>query len=118
MIAPRVHARFALTLAAALFCVVPIHAQKATSFRTISGIVTDTSHEPLRGAAVELRDPASNALISRLTDTTGHYTFKRIDSNTDYTLRAVYRGHESRLHTISKFDSHLEKVIDFTIKPY
>ena len=106
-------------VAAALFCSIPLLAQQAApTVRTISGTVTDTSHEPLRGAAVELRNPATNAVTSRLTDASGRYTFKRLDGATDYTLRALYRGHESPSHSISKFDSHLDKVINFTIKPY
>jgi len=105
-------------VAAALFSSLALHAQQATTVRTISGIVTDTSHEPLRGAAVELRNPATNSVVSRLTDASGRYTFKRLDGATDYTLRALYRGHESHSHNISKFDSHLDKVVNFTIKPY
>ena len=111
-------ARLGFTFAAVLLCTASVRAQQPISLRTISGTVTDTSHEPLRGAAVELKNPATNAVVSRLTDAMGHYSFKRIDSNTDYTLRALYHGHESRTRSVSKFDSHLDKAIDFTIKPY
>jgi hypothetical protein len=108
-----------LTLAAAaLFCVLPLRAQQAPTHRDISGTVTDTSHEPLRGAVVELHNPATNAVISRLTDAAGHYDFKHLDGDTDFTVTAAYRGHTAHPHTISKFDSHLDAHLDFTIKTY
>jgi hypothetical protein len=104
--------------AAALFCFLPLHAQKAPTYRDISGTVTDTSHEPLRGAVVELHNPATNSVISRLTDDAGHYDFKHLDGDTDFTVTAAYRGHTAHPHTISKFDSHLDDRINFTIKTY
>ncbi len=87
------------------------------TYRDIHGTVTD-GHEPLRGAIVELHNPATNAVTSRLTDAAGHYEFKRQDGNTDFTLSATYRGHAAHPHNISKFDSHLDEAIDFTIKTF
>jgi hypothetical protein len=110
--------RTLLTLAAGVLFTFPLHAQQPIVYRTISGTVTDGSHEPLRGAAVELHNTASNAVTSRLTDADGHYTFKRLDGNADFTLRALYRGHESRIHTVGKFNNHMDMVVDFVIKSY
>jgi hypothetical protein len=73
---------------------------------------------PSPTAAVELHNTASNAVTSRLTDADGHYTFKRLDGNADFTLRALYRGHESRIHTVGKFNNHMDMVVDFVIKSY
>jgi hypothetical protein len=112
--------------AAALICLVPLHTSSlpaqvtmgdAHAFRDIHGTVTD-GHEPLRGAIVELHNPATNAVTSRLTDDAGHYEFKRQDGNTDFTLSATYRGHAAHPHTISKFNNHLDEAIDFTIKTF
>ena len=88
------------------------------SVRTLSGTVTDTGHEPIRGAIVELRNVTSKVLVSYLTDANGQYTFKRLDGNTDYDVHVVYRGHHSPLRSISKFDSHMSKVINFTVRTY
>lgn len=119
MTATSARTRNLLTLAAAaLLCVLPLRAQQAPTHRDISGTVTDTSHEPLRGAVVELHNPATNSVISRLTDAAGHYDFKHLDGNTDFTVTAAYRGHAGRPHSISKFDSHLDTHVDFAIKPY
>ncbi len=115
-----------LLVAAAFLCIAPqlpppLSAQvtmgDAHALRDIHGTVTD-GHEPLRGAVVELHNPATNAVISRLTDAAGHYEFKSQDGNTDFTLSASYRGHYAHPHNISKFDSQLDEQIDFTIKTF
>lgn len=117
-------ARTRLVLATAIlsitaFLASPANAQHPKStMRTLSGTVTDTSHEPLRGAVVQLQNPVNNSVETYLTDAEGHYTFKRLDSETDYSVWVVFRGHNSPHRAISKFDSHLAKVIDFSIKPY
>jgi len=98
----------------------PVAAQMPTqtTLRTLSGVVTDTNHEPIRGAVVELRDESSRALMTYITDASGTYNFKRLDGNTDYVVWVVFRGRHSPSHPISKFDSHMAKVINFTIRTY
>jgi len=98
----------------------PVAAQMPTqaSQRTLSGVVSDTNHEPIRGAVVELRDESSQALMTYITETNGTYNFKRLDGNTDYMVWVVFRGRHSPSHAISKFDSHMAKVINFTIRTY
>jgi hypothetical protein len=86
--------------------------------RTLSGVVTDGGHEPIRGAVVELRDDRNNEVVTYLTDTNGHYSFKRMDSGADYEVWVLFRGHRSPTHSISKFDSHLQKVIDFKVRTF
>jgi hypothetical protein len=117
--------RTRLTFATALLCLTaflpttPAKAQHPQStMRTLSGTVTDTSHEPLRGAVVQLQNPANNSVETYLTDAQGHYSFKRLSGDSDYSVWVVFRGHHSPSRSISKFDSHMAKVIDFTIKPY
>jgi hypothetical protein len=71
----------------------PVAAQMPTQAtqRTLSGIVTDTNHEPIRGAVVELRNESSDALMTYITEANGTYNFKRLDGNTDYTVWVVFR---------------------------
>ncbi|MDQ2765242.1 MAG: carboxypeptidase-like regulatory domain-containing protein [Pseudomonadota bacterium] len=99
---------------------VPIAAQMPTqaTMRSLNGTVTDAGHEPIRGAIVELRNESSHALVTYITETNGSYNFKRLDGNTDYVVWVVYRGKHSTTHTISKFDSHMDKVIDFTVQTF
>ena len=98
----------------------PSHAQDLSqpTIRTLNGTVTDTSHEPIRGAVVELRNSKSAEVLSYLTDASGQYNFKRLDGNPDYDVWVLYRGRRSPTRSISKFDSHMAKVIDFTIRTY
>jgi len=99
---------------------IPLAAQMPTqaTMRSLSGTVTDEGHEPIRGAVVELRNESSQALVTFITEPNGSYNFKRLDGNADYVVWVVFRGKHSATHTISKFDSHMEKVIDFTVKTY
>ena len=86
--------------------------------RNLSGIVTGGSREPIRGAVVELRDDKTNEVVTYLTDATGRYNFKRLDGGTDYEVWVLFRGHRSPTHSISKFDNHLQKVIDFRVRTF
>lgn len=115
-------------LTAAVLCVaagimlptLPSHAQVPAqpTVRTLSGSVTDPNHEPIRGAVVELRNNKSNEVISYLTDTSGHYNFKRLDGNTDYDVWVLFRGRRTTTRSISKFDNHMAKVLNFTLRTY
>lgn len=108
------------TVAGAMLLALPASAQMSStpSVRTLSGTVTDSSHEPIRGAVVELRNATSNQMTSYLTDANGHYNFKRLNGNADYDVRVIFRGRHSSTRDISKFDSHMVKVINFTLRTY
>jgi hypothetical protein len=86
--------------------------------RSLSGIITDSGHEPIRNAVVELRNINSGEVVTFITDGSGRYDFKRLDGNTDYEVWVLFRGKRSVTHSISKFDSHMTKVIDFTVRTY
>ncbi len=92
-------------------------AQETQAMRNLSGRVTD-GHEPLQGAVVQLQDPNNNSIVTYLSDPDGSYHFKRLNGSTDFNVWADYHGHRSAVHAISKFDSHMEKVINLTIKTY
>jgi hypothetical protein len=110
--------RIVLTLALLCAATFAYAQMKAATTRTISGTITDNSHEPLRGAVVELENPASHEILSFLTQDDGRYVFKRIDSHTDFQLWATFRGHKSPTRSISMFDSHLNKVINIVCKTF
>jgi hypothetical protein len=115
--APRRTTRTILILAATLLNL-SIYAQQATPSRTLTGTVTDNSHEPLRGAIVELQNPANNTVVTYLTDVDGRYIFKRLNSESDYRVWVVFRGYHTPTRSISKFDSHPAKVINFKMSSY
>jgi hypothetical protein len=107
-------------LACTFLHTMPARAQMPSSptERTLSGRVTGDGNEPIRGAVVELRNERSNQIVTYLTDATGAYTFKRLDGNADYDVWVIFRGRHSPTRTISKFDDHMAKVIDFTVRTY
>ena len=88
------------------------------SVRNLSGTVRDAGHEPIRNAVVELRNIANGGVVTYITDASGHYNFKRLNGNVDYEVWVQFRGIRSPTHSISKFDSHMQKVIDFTVRTY
>jgi protocatechuate 3,4-dioxygenase beta subunit len=90
----------------------------SSTVRTLSGRVTDTSNEPIRGAVVELRNERSNEVVTYITDASGNYNFKRLEGNSDYDVRVLFRGRHSATRTISKFDSHMAKVLNFSVRTY
>jgi hypothetical protein len=105
--------------AGVLLCAAPAWSQiPQPSLRNLTGTITDPHSEPLRGAVVELRNDKTNEVVTYITGVTGQYTFKRLDGTTDYEVWVLFRGHHSATHNISKFDSHMAKVIDFTVRTY
>ncbi len=86
--------------------------------RNLSGTVTSPSHEPLRGAVVELQEGEGAEVKSYITAEDGRYHFNRLNSEADYRVWVVFRNRHSKNHEISKFDDHLDKVIDFTIETF
>ena len=83
--------------------------------RDLVGTVTD-GREPLTGAIVEVHNEALGTTISYITDKTGHYSFKRLDGDRDYTVWATWRGHRSAIKKLSLFDSSPLKTIELEIK--
>jgi hypothetical protein len=112
------HLALAFTCLCAPACPQAAQTMHDPTTRTISGTITDTNHEPLRGAIVELENPASHQIVSYLTQDDGRYQFKRLDSHTDFQLWATFRGHKSPTRSISMFDSHLNKVINIVCKTF
>ena len=107
----------AVLAAGSVMLSVPAGGQKQSGLRTITGTVTD-GHEPLSGAVVQLQNPGNNSIVSYITDASGSYHFQRLDGQTDFNVWAMFRGHRSGVHAISKFDSHMDKVINLTVKTY
>jgi hypothetical protein len=113
-------------LFAALLCSVPaLHAQNAPNgqdmnphTRDLSGTVTDPHHEPLRGAIVQLQEGDSPNIATYITGDDGRYRFLRLNGNMDYRVSVKFRDRTSHPRNISKFDSNLHKVIDFSIETF
>ena len=104
-----------LALGSALAAALPASAQPAP--RDLAGTVTDSHHEPLAGAVVEVHDENTDTVASYITKRSGHYVFLRLSSDDDYTVFATYRGQRSRTLHLSKFDSKPVRNLSLVI-PY
>jgi hypothetical protein len=98
----------------------PLHAQTMDGhkLRNLSGIISSPDHEPLKGAIVELQEGDGAAIKSYITSQNGEYHFNRLNSDADYKVWVVFRTRHSKSKDISKFDDHLDKVIDFTVETF
>ena len=105
-----------VTAAVLMMSRVPSQAQYTRSpERAITGTVQDASHEPLRGAVVQMEEAGSLVIRSYVTDEKGEYHFRNVSSNSDFTLWATFRGNKSKTFPISKFDHKPDRVIALEI---
>jgi len=85
-----------------------------SKWRSVHGVVTDRKGNELPDAVVELENESEplrlrlseiGSVQSDVTGGDGRYYFKGHNADVDYTLRARYGEHWSKLHFLSKFDS-------------
>lgn len=84
--------------------------------RSVHGTVFYKGGEPAAEAAVQLEDRTTSQVLSRRTDRDGHYRFLGLNPDKDYDLRAVKNGHWSKPHTLSRFSSRTEEVVDLYLR--
>ncbi len=84
--------------------------------RTLTGTVEDASHEPLRGAVVQLQMENTTNVVSWITDASGHFSFKRLSYSADYQVWATFRGKKSKTVEMSHFDSKPDKAVTLMIR--
>jgi hypothetical protein len=84
--------------------------------RTVHGTVFYKGGEPASEAAVELEDRATMQVISHRTDRDGHYRFLGLNPDKDYEVRAQKNGRRSKPHTVSRFSSRDEEVVDLYLR--
>jgi hypothetical protein len=89
--------------------------KKETQLRTVSGLVTDKSEDPLPGSVVFLRNMRTNAVSSRFADKDGNYRFSGLDPNVDYEVHAELDGAKSPSKTMSSLDSRKEMTLNLKI---
>ena len=89
--------------------------KKETQLRTVSGVVTDKSDNPLPGSVVFLRNARTNAVSSRFADKDGNYRFSGLDPNVDYEVHAELDGAKSASKTMSSLDSRKEMTLNLKI---
>jgi carboxypeptidase family protein len=89
--------------------------KREAQLRTVRGVVTDKSDNPLNGGVVFLKNMRTNSVRSSYTDDTGSYRFSGLDPNADYELHAEKEGAKSTTRTVSSFDSRKDIVLNLKI---
>ena len=115
-----------MTMLRRIFCLVAAVALLATvanaqdkkheaQLRTVHGVVTDKSENPLNGSVVFLKNMRTNSVRSSYTDDTGSYRFSGLDPNADYELHAEKENEKSTTRTVSSFDSRKDIVLNLKL---
>ena len=112
----------ALAMAAFLFAIaIPASAQRRdareqANMRSVQGVVTDRSDNPLSGAVVQLKDSKTLQIRSFITREDGKYHFNGLSTEIDYELKADHEGKTSDSRTLSSFDSRKQAVMNLKIE--
>lgn len=106
-----------LAVILAVFAAVGVAQDKKheAQLRTVRGVVTDKSDNPVSGSVVFLKNVRTNSVRSSYTDESGSYRFSGLDPNADYELHAEKEGAKSQTRTVSSFDSRKDIVLNLKI---
>lgn len=105
-----------IRLAACAVLVFALDAVAQPTPRNLTGTVMDRHSEPLAGAVVQVHDENTDSVVSFITTRTGKYSFRRLSSDDNYTVVAVYRGFRSKSRYLSRFDSKSDRDITLVVK--
>lgn len=89
--------------------------KKETQLRTVRGVVSDKSDNPMPNSVVFLKNLRTNGVRSNFADTDGNYRFSGLDPNADYEIHAEFEGAKSSVRSVSSLDSRKEIVINLKI---
>jgi hypothetical protein len=89
--------------------------KKETQLRTVRGVVSDKSDNPMPNSVVFLKNLRTNAVRSNFANTDGNYRFSGLDPNADYEIHAEFEGAKSPVRSVSSLDSRKEMVINLKI---
>lgn len=109
---------FALTLLS-LLVVLSVAAQNTkhqADLKTVRGVATDKSDNPIASAVVFLKNVRSNQVRSYIADNQGNFRFSGLDPNADYELHAEKDGAKSQTRSISSFDTRMDIVLNLKLE--
>jgi len=104
-----------------LICTLVLFAQQNTkvsedaNIRSVSGLVTDASGQPVSGAVVQLKDTKSLLIRSYITQQDGRYHFSALSTNVDYELKAAREGSTSAVKRLSLFSGNRAPVVNLKL---
>jgi Carboxypeptidase regulatory-like domain len=103
----------------AFFCALSLSAQNkkhSSQLKTVRGVVSDKSDNPVQSAVVFLKDTHSNQVRSNITNDQGEYRFSGLDPNAEYELYAEKEGAKSQTRSISSFESRTDIVLNLKLQ--
>jgi hypothetical protein len=89
--------------------------KKEAQLRTVRGVVSDKSDNPLPNSVVFLKNLRTNAVRSNFADSEGNYRFSGLDPNADYEVHAEFEGAKSPVRGVTSLDSRKEMVINLKV---
>jgi hypothetical protein len=89
--------------------------KKETQLRTVRGVVSDKSENPLPNSVVFLKNLRTNSVRSNFADSDGNYRFSGLDPNADYEVHAEFEGAKSPVRNVSSLDNRKEMTINLKI---
>ena len=91
-------------------------AKHEAQLRTVHGVVSDKSDNPISESVVFLKNTRTNIVRSSYTDNSGNYRFSGLDPNVDYEVHAEKEGAKSSTRTVSSFDNRKDIVLNLKIE--
>jgi hypothetical protein len=108
-----------LPVVLALLCCVSAFAQgkkkPEDQNRSVQGVVTSATDEPVVGAVVQLKNTKTLEIRSFITKDQGTYYFHGLSPDIDYELKADFQGASSGTKTLSSFDSRKQATINLKL---
>ena len=109
----------AVVLTALLLCALGAMAQdkdkSGRPTRSVEGAVTSPDGQTVVGAVVFLTNSKTLQVLSFITKEGGVYTFRGLNPDTDYSLRAESKGLSSSTHNLSSFDTRKRAVVNLKL---
>lgn len=92
--------------------------KREAQIRTVHGVVSDKSENPVEASVVFLKNVRTNTVRSHITDNEGNYRFSGLDPNVDYEIHAEKDGAKSQTRTVSSFDSRKDIVLNLKLEKH
>ena len=90
--------------------------KRESQLRTVRGVVSDKSENPVPTSVVFLKNVRTNTVRSYIADNEGNYRFSGLDPNVDYEVHAEKDGAKSQSRTVSSFDSRKDIVLNLKLE--
>ena len=84
--------------------------------RSVQGLVTDASDNPVAKAVVQLKDTKTLQIRSFITDADGQYHFAGLSTDVEYELKAMHEGAASDAKRVSVFNSSKAVTVNLKLR--